>query len=137
MAPEVVSRKLDFLRMTLADFRRFSGSSLEQVLAEHYQVERLFELLVTAAADLIQHLLAERKVAAASYKDAFARAGRLGILPADLAVRLQDAARMRNVIVHLYEDIDYEKVRDSIDPALADIAALIAAIEDKLPASDE
>lgn len=136
MAPEVVSRKLDFLRMTLADFRRFSGSSVEQVLAEHYQIERLFELLVTAAADLIQHLLAERRVAAASYSDAFARAGRLGILPADLGARLQDAARMRNVLVHLYEDIDYQRVRDSIDPLLADIGALIAALEAKLPASD-
>ena len=137
MAPEVVSRKLDFLRMTLADFQRFSGSSMEQVLAEHYQIERLFELLVTAAADLIQHLLAERKVAAASYSDAFARAGRIGILPADLAAKLQDAARMRKVLVHLYEDIDYERVRDSIDPLLGDIAILIAAIETELPASNE
>ena len=137
MAPEVVSRKLDFLRVTLGDFQRFSGSSLEEVLAEHYQIERLIELLVTAAADLIQHLLAERKVAATSYRDAFARAGRLGILPADLAARLEEAAKMRNILVHLYEDIDYERVRDSIDPALADIAALIAAIESGLPATDE
>ena len=136
MAPEVVARKLDFLRMTLADLQPFSGSSLERVLAEHYRVERLFEVLVTAAADLIQHLLAERKVAAASYSDAFARAGRLGILPADLAAKLQEAAKMRNVLVHLYEDIDYQRVRDNIDPLLVDVAALIAAIEAELPAAD-
>ena len=37
-----------------------------------------------------------------------------------LAGRLADAAGLRNVLVHLYEDIDYEIVAASVERALED-----------------
>ncbi|HET9768575.1 MAG TPA: DUF86 domain-containing protein [Thermoanaerobaculia bacterium] len=132
-----MNRKLEFLRRVLAELRPFSGSSLADVLAHHRQVERIFELLVTAAADLLQHVLSERGRTASSYREAFALAGQLGLIGPELSTRLQGAAKMRNVIVHLYEEINYQTLRDSIDPALADFAALIAAFQGQLPTADE
>ncbi|MFQ5400747.1 MAG: DUF86 domain-containing protein [Anaerolineae bacterium] len=63
-------------------------------------------------------VLAEKNFAPASYRDAFKLAGEHGILPADLAVRLQKAAGMRNVLVPLYESIDYDDLHQSIPSAL-------------------
>jgi predicted nucleotidyltransferase len=47
----------------------------------------------------------------------------------DLAERLQDAASMRNLIVHLYEQIDYAILHDSIAPALRDFSQVVALFE--------
>ena len=137
MAPEVVTRKLAYLRKLLTELRPFSGATLEEVLARNRELERIFELLVTAAADLLQHLLSERDITASSYREVYARAGQAGLIPADLSARLEKAAQMRNVIVHMYEEIDYERLRGAIDPALSDFATIIAALEAQLPALNE
>lgn len=132
MTPEVLLRKLSYLRQLLADLAPFDGATLAEVQAEHYKLERLFELLVMAASDILFHELAERGLSPASYRDAFKLAGTQGLLPLDLADRLQEAAGMRNVIVHLYQEIDYAILRDSIRPALRDFGQFVALFEARL-----
>jgi uncharacterized protein YutE (UPF0331/DUF86 family) len=132
MAPEVLSRKLSYLRQLLADLAPYEDATLAQVEADHYKLERLFELLVMAAGDIVFHMLAERKIAAESYGDAFRRAAAHGLLPAELGERLQDAAAMRNLLVHLYEDIDYRILRDSIEPALNDFGQFVVILSSSL-----
>lgn len=56
-----------------------------------------------------------------------------GLLAEDLAERLSRAAGLRNILVHLYEDIDYEIVAASIDAALDDFDALLRRLEEDLP----
>ena len=48
-----------------------------------------------------------------------------GILPEALAARLADAAGLRNILVHMYETIDYEIVAASLSPALEDFGDLL------------
>lgn len=132
MAPEVFLRKLTYLRQVLADLAPFQGASLVQVEAEHYKLERILELLVMAASDILHHLLGERGITPSSYRETFKLAANQGIIPADLATRLQDAASMRNVIVHLYEQIDYTILRDSIAPAIEDFKQFVALFETEL-----
>lgn len=137
MAQDVIARKLDFLRKTLAELQPFSGASLAEVLAAPRRIERIFVLLVTAASDLLRHLLRERNIGAESVRDAFARAAEIRPLSAGLVERLVSASEVRSMIVHRYDEIDYEILRRSIDPALADFATLIAVLEVDLPAADE
>jgi uncharacterized protein YutE (UPF0331/DUF86 family) len=132
VAPEVFLRKLTYLRQILADLAPFHGASLAQVEAEHYKLERIFELLVMAASDILHHLLAERGITPSSYRETFKLAAEQGLIPTELAARLQDAASMRNVIVHLYEQINYAILRDSISPALEDFRQLVALFETEL-----
>jgi uncharacterized protein YutE (UPF0331/DUF86 family) len=54
------------------------------------------------------------------------------LLPPDLAGRLQEAAGMRNVIVHLYQEIDYAILHASIRPALRDFGHFVALFEARL-----
>jgi uncharacterized protein YutE (UPF0331/DUF86 family) len=129
VAPEVFLRKLTYLRQLLADLAPFEGATLAEVQAEHYKLERIFELLVMAASDILHHLLAERGITPASYRDTFRLAAEQGLIPADLAARLQDAAGMRNVLVHLYEQINYTILLDSISPALQDFEQFVALFE--------
>jgi uncharacterized protein YutE (UPF0331/DUF86 family) len=126
---EVLLRKLAYLRLLLRDLRAFEHASQAEVEAQHYAVERIIELLVGAASDLLFHLLAERGLQPGSYREAFKLAGREGLLPAELAERLQLAAGMRNILVHMYEEIDYAIVHQSIGAMLQDFARFIAEAE--------
>jgi uncharacterized protein YutE (UPF0331/DUF86 family) len=132
VTPEVLMRKLTYLRQLLADLAPFEGATLAEVQAEHYRLERLFELHVMTASDILFHELAERGLTPDSYRGAFRLAAAQGLLPPDLADRLQDAAGMRNVIVHLYEEIDYAILRASIGPALRDFGRFVALFEARL-----
>ena len=95
MAPEVLARKLEALRRVLRDLAPHSGADLAHVLANRYELERLFELLVNISSDILFHLLAEFDEPPGSYREAFTLAGRTGLVPEELANRLQQAAGMR------------------------------------------
>jgi uncharacterized protein YutE (UPF0331/DUF86 family) len=65
-------------------------------------------------------------------REGFRLAGEHQILSGDLAASLEKAAGMRNVLVHLYEQISREALRGSIEPAIAAFSAFVAAIEARL-----
>ncbi len=129
MARDVLLRKLAYLRQLLRDLAPFEQMSRAGIEAHHYTIERILELLVGAAADLLFHILAERGRAPTSYREAFRLAAQEGLLPDDLAARLQQAAGMRNVLVHFYEMIDYDILQASIAPTLRDFALFVALAE--------
>ena len=129
MAPEVLLRKLSYLRRLLDDLAPYAEASLEQVLADHYKLERIFELLVVVTADFLNHSLVERGLSPTSYRDSYRMAAEQGLLPADLAERLQDAASIRSVIVHVYEWVDYVMLHESLKPALRDFRQAVALFE--------
>lgn len=131
MAPEVVLRKLSYMEKLLRDLMPFAGVSLAQVQDDHYTIERIFELLATVASDLIFHLLTEGDHHPDSYRSAFRMAAEQGLLPVELGDRLAQAAAMRNILVYLYEDIDYTILHSSIQPAIDDFGAFIAHLSDQ------
>jgi uncharacterized protein YutE (UPF0331/DUF86 family) len=99
--------------------------------------ERLIALLVETANDLLCHLfLSRQQPVPANYYDVFGEAGRIGWIPEDLAERLQQAGKMRNILIHAYGRIDPEVVRKSIPVAMKDFRQFLKVIKplvDKLP----
>lgn len=132
MSPDVLARKLRRLETYLSDLERHRGRTAAQVRDDPYAVERLLELLVQVAVDVASHLLSERGVTPSSYGNAFEEAGRHDLVPPALAARLAGAAGLRNVLVHLYEEIDYEIVAQSIDSALGDFGELLRVYRERL-----
>lgn len=128
MAPEVILRKLGILHRLVSDLRVHENASLDEVERDHYRLERILELLATSAADLLQHILGEREIIANSYREVFRRAGEERLIDASLAERLENAAAMRNVLVHLYDEINLGILQQSISEALRDFPDLIAAL---------
>lgn len=129
MAPDVVLRKLRRLRRLIGDLTRFETATVAEIEAAHYEVERIFELLSTVATDLLQHLLAERSIVPVSYRDVHRLAHREGLIAdEDLARRLGDAAGMRNLLVHLYEEFDYAILHASVGRAIDDFSQLVTAL---------
>jgi uncharacterized protein YutE (UPF0331/DUF86 family) len=129
---DVLARKLAALATLLRDLEPHAGKSAAQVHEARYEIERILELLVQVTVDLLGHELAEQGVVPASHPDTFLQAGRRGLLPEDLAASLADAAGLRNVLVHLYERIDYEIVAASIDRSLRDFGRVVDLYRERL-----
>lgn len=108
MSPEVVNRKLAFITTYLKDIKPYETISFEEFMRKHYEIERLIELLLISASDIIFHLIsAKGDPASTSYRAAFLRAGELGIISRELSKNLALVAGLRNLLVHEYAEIDY------------------------------
>lgn len=77
--------------------------------------ERWLQLAIQACIDLGTQVLTEQSARPPSnYSDVFKILGEKGVLSGDLANRLGDAARQRNLLVHLYMEIDDRAVFASL-----------------------
>ena len=127
MSPEVVERKLALIAGYLRDLQPYEGASFEVFMQRHYEVERLLELLLIAASDIVFHLISGKKdePVPSSYRAAFLRAGQAGMLSKELSGNLARAAGLRNILVHEYAEIDYALLHQSIPSAIRDFTAFI------------
>ena len=96
----------------------------DEFAREHVLVgsaERDFQVAIQAALDIGAYLLVEMSAQMpADYKDIFPKMAEVGILPPDVAPRLVGMAKFRNVLVHLYLEVDLKKVYHYLQHDLGD-----------------
>ena len=115
----VIERKLAFLRQFLQDLAAYARLDAAGRRREHYAIERLLQLLCESAADIaLQRLKGLGCALPVSYREIFIALERSGYMPANMASDLVAACGMRNVLTHLYDTIDLERVIAAVDPAL-------------------
>ena len=117
---ERIERKLGFLNRYLLDLRGYAALDEAGRRREHYAVERLLQLLCESAADIALQLVKARgETLPASYREIFSALERMGVLTPAMASELVAACGMRNVLTHLYDEIDLDRVIAAVDPAVA------------------
>jgi uncharacterized protein YutE (UPF0331/DUF86 family) len=116
---EIIDRKLGFFRLYLHDLDGYRALDPDGRRREHYAIERLLQLLCESAADLSLQVLKSRgQVLPGSYRQIFMALADAGTMPRVLAQDLIGACGMRNVLTHLYDVIDLDRVIAAIEPAL-------------------
>jgi uncharacterized protein YutE (UPF0331/DUF86 family) len=129
MSPEIIHRKLSNMINYLEDLLPYQNVSYETFYSDHYKIERLIELLVMTASDIAFHLLSQQKEPPpASYRAAFIRLGELEILDTETSQNLALGAGLRNILVHDYEEIDYQLLHKSILLIIRDIRRFVDII---------
>lgn len=130
MSPEVVKRKLELLVQYLEDLRKHRNITYDEFLDKHYEIERILELLIETASNIVFHLVVQKdKVPPSTYRSAFLRAGELFIISEPLAQELAKAAGLRNVLAHEYDKIDYERIYKTIPIAIEIFQNLILELK--------
>jgi uncharacterized protein YutE (UPF0331/DUF86 family) len=115
----------------LQEFEKISYEEFEQ--DKHFAVERLLELLVIYASDILLNYFSQIKEdIPTTLRTTFLRAGELKVLPDDLTQRLSKAAGMRNVLVRAYSEVDLKIVYDSIGLALKDFSQFVEIVSEKM-----
>ncbi len=74
---------------------------------------------IQAAIDICYHVVAQKgTIAPQNYGDCFMNLVGLGVLEKDLGIRLVDMAKFRNLLIHLYHEVDdvrvYKTARENI-----------------------
>lgn len=117
IAPKL--RALDQLLGQLAELGTFDEERLLQEHVNALAAERILTLLVDLAFAVNSHVsVAESGQAPDSYAESFTLAGRAGMISEELAAALRPSAGTRNVLVHVYLEIDYAQVAAAIPLAL-------------------
>lgn len=100
-----------FERLTLEDYL----NNYEMQLA----VERSLELIIQASLDINRYLLKRvHKINPKENSEVFFTAGQYGLLTPELGAQLSEFGKFRNVLVHLYKDIDPNQVFSTIRETL-------------------
>lgn len=78
--------------------------------------ERRLQLAIQICSDIGTQIVLERSVRSPeTYADVFQTMTEADLLPTDLADRLSEAAKQRNLLVHLYMDIEDKLVFASLE----------------------
>ncbi len=101
----------------MLEFTEFSQDPYKFNTAQHQ-----LQIAIQSALDIGQHILAHLGVVSPTdYADVFMKLGEVGLLPADLAARLVQMARFRNILVHLYLQVRLDIVYDILLNNLGDL----------------
>ena len=120
-----LARLLRNLR-TLTDLDRDTFLTDEAVQA---QAERWTHLAVECAIDLANHLIADHGwTSPTTNKETFQILGEKGVLGAALASRMEGWAGLRNILVHLYLDVDHGLLFDILASDLDEIESYVLAL---------
>lgn len=100
----------------LRELRRQGRAAFVSDEAVQDRADRNAQLLAQACADIALHFIAASGASAPeTYAEAMSALGTTGVIPAALAARLEAAARLRNILVHGYLDIDHGRLFDELD----------------------
>jgi uncharacterized protein YutE (UPF0331/DUF86 family) len=93
--------------------------ALDHIL--HSSAERDFQVAIQAALDIASIVLSDLSVDVPdTYADLFAKLAEVGVLPGEFADKMVGMAKFRNVLVHLYLEVDLKRLYSYIQNNLDD-----------------
>ena len=130
---------LDLLKLRAQEIRRaanvlaeYSSLSQEEFVSDQMVVDAAkYRLLVAieAAASMCTHLAARQLgEAPSSYAQCFQVLASSGIISPALAERLSAMARFRNLLVHVYDEVDDSQVWEVLQSDLGDLEHYLSSI---------
>ncbi len=119
--PISINRKLKSLMKNLNALKRFETVTLEDYL-DNYEmqlaVERILQLIIQVSLDVNRYLLKRVHQAKPKRNEVFLASGQYGLLTAELGISLSEFENLRDELVHLYEDLDPNKIFSAIQEVL-------------------
>jgi uncharacterized protein YutE (UPF0331/DUF86 family) len=99
----------------------------------HGAAEREFQVAIQAALDIASIILADLSVEVpGEYREIFPRLADVGVITSEFARKLAGMAKFRNVLVHLYLEVDLQRVYQYLQNDLGDFELFAQAIAEYL-----
>lgn len=122
-------QRLDSLLRVLDEARERGEDALVSDVHLQLEVERALQVAIQICIDVGAHLVSGLgQPPPGDYRGVFAALGAAGVVEDELAQRLGDAARLRNLLVHDYGEIDHRLLWRSLGQ-LDDLRAFAAAAQ--------
>jgi len=132
---DTFDRRLAKLEELLGDLRRIAPkypADRVAFLADRglqAQAERWLQLAAECCIDLAHHLIADRGWRSPrTYRETFEILRDNGVLDAELCAAMQGWAGLRNVLAHLYMDVDHARICDVLEHELDQLDRFAVAV---------
>ena len=130
---EIIEGKLDIIDRNLRFLDEIKFLSADQFVESYKDVQAakysLLEIM-EACIDIANYIISVKGFRRAEeYSDMFKVLKEEGVIEKELAVKLEDMARFRNLLVHRYGEIDNRRVLEIIKHNLKDIEEFQKEIE--------
>ncbi len=113
------------LEQAMGDWRRYQSTSLKELREDRDKRNMVLHALlvsIQATIDIANHLIVERSLEKPStYRESFQILSSQGVIPTKLADSLSDLAGFRNVLVHLYWELNLEEVHGILKSGLTTV----------------
>lgn len=120
---ELIARELKLIRELIK--RRVSKKS--DLILQHALCHSL-QNAISATIDIAQHIVAERTSAVPqSYSESIELLAQAKILPKKFAFEFSQVAKLRNVVVHAYENLDVDYLASILPKFVKDMSIFIKA----------
>jgi uncharacterized protein YutE (UPF0331/DUF86 family) len=123
--PAIVVAKFAYMNKYLRYLKEIMGIPLDEYLdsLKHYSVQRYLQFIADWQVGVNRHLIRGLNGCQPLRNDETPIVvSNLGIIDLSLAKRLSSAISLRNVIIHLYEEIEPEGIYSAIAKTIADYA---------------
>ena len=131
--PQIIRLRLDKILTSMEILKKASGLSLEDFLKDRIiqlATERSLQIAAQSVIDISTHFVAHNHWGTPkSYKDSVDIISKNGVIDSNLAARLIDLVKLRNVIIHVYLEIDPKIVHKSAEYSVDDLKKFIEAIK--------
>lgn len=131
--PQIIKLRLDKILTSIEILKKTSDLSIEAFLKDRIiqlATERSLQIAAQSVIDISTHLVAHNHWGTPkSYKDSVDIISKNGIIDSNLAARLIDLVKLRNVIIHVYLEIDPKIVHKSAEYSVDDLKKFIEAIK--------
>jgi uncharacterized protein YutE (UPF0331/DUF86 family) len=120
-----INFKLEQLGEYVSALREYQQYDIEEIRNNRTlrgAVERYMEISLACMIDICEIIISVEKLRRPdTYREVILVLGQHGILPKEFAMRLTTAAGFRNVLVHMYADIDLEKLYSHLQNDIDDL----------------
>lgn len=134
---EKVARKIKNMQ-EYVEFLRQQTTDEEELLKNYLlksAIERNLQLAIESALDIGEIIISSENLEKPEdYQGIIITLGKAGIIPENFARRFRDAAKLRNILVHMYTEIDSAQISEIMENNLDDFdeyARYIARYLDK------
>lgn len=120
-----INFKLEQLGEYVSILREYQQYDIEEVMNSHTlrgAIERYMEVSLACMIDICEIVISIEKLRRPdTYREVILVLGQHGILPEEFSRKLAPAAGFRNVLVHMYADIDIGKLYSHLQNDIVDL----------------
>ena len=129
---DVIERKKAIIRQELGLLKELAKQPIspETDLIIRHALCHSMQNAITAVIDIAQHIVTEKSEAALdSYADSIEKLGDLKVLDRQFACEFSRAAKLRNVLVHLYDNVDIAFLASLLPKLITDLQRFVRELK--------
>jgi uncharacterized protein YutE (UPF0331/DUF86 family) len=132
--PPLVEKKLAVIETCVSELRRLARPALMATdVREERFAEHTLQIGIQAALDVASHIVSDERLGEPrNNRELFVLLERGRWIDADLSHTLSAMAGFRNVLVHGYDTVNLDVVRDVLEHRLDDLLAFVRAVRARL-----